>query len=246
MGVVMNSKSTQIWTTLRHLTLVCVVVVGVLSILATGGRSGGGGGGPSSVPTDTNLPFSIFSSGFFTSGHTETYQLSGSDTAGGTHIATVSRATQAQTTFNSQPAIPVLVLITITNTTTGAFISATGTDFYSTGSTSRMLLGFTSSTTTFLPVTINVIPQSATIGDFGVVGSYIGGGETHQITWQLTNANNGLANLVVNSTITIAGILDVSEEDTFVIDQQGNPSSLTVKIFLASIGVTITVSGNRQ
>ena len=33
----MNSKSTQIWTTLRHLTLVCVVVVGVLSILATGG-----------------------------------------------------------------------------------------------------------------------------------------------------------------------------------------------------------------
>ncbi len=244
MGVDMNSKSTQFWTTLRHLTLVCVVAVGVLSILASGG--GGGGSGPSSVPTDTNLPFSIFPSGFFTSGYTETYQLSGSDTAGGTHIATVSRATQAQTTFNSQLAIPVLVLITITNTTTGAFISGTKTDFYSTGSTSRMLLGFTSSTTTFLPVTINVIPQSATIGDFGVVGSYIGGGETHQITWQLTNANNGLANLVVNSTITIAGILDFSEEDTFVIDQQGNPSFLTIKVFLASIGVTITVSGNRQ
>ncbi len=41
----MTSKSTQIWTTLRHLALVCVVVVGVLSILATGG-----GGGSSSAP----------------------------------------------------------------------------------------------------------------------------------------------------------------------------------------------------
>ncbi len=29
----MNSKSTQIWAMLRHLALVCVIVVGVLSIL---------------------------------------------------------------------------------------------------------------------------------------------------------------------------------------------------------------------
>ncbi len=51
----MNSKSTQNWTTLRHLALVCVVIVGVLSILATGGSSGGGGGGGGVSPAVANL-----------------------------------------------------------------------------------------------------------------------------------------------------------------------------------------------
>ncbi len=72
------------------------------------------------------------------------------------------------------------------------------------------------------------------------------GGETDQITWQLTNANNGLANLVANSTTTISGNLQWSEEHTYVIDQQGNRKSLTVKIYYASNGLTITLSGNKQ
>ncbi len=72
------------------------------------------------------------------------------------------------------------------------------------------------------------------------------GGETDQITWQLTNANNGLANLVANNTTTISGNLQWSEEHTYVIDQQGNRKSLTVKIYYASNGLTITLSGNKQ
>lgn len=232
----------------RYKLVIASIVVLLLSACGSGGGGGGGSSSsPASVPTDTNLAFQSFPAGYFSSGYTETYQVTGSDTAGGMYTATLSSTTLAPTTFNGQPAIPVQKLVKITNTQTGAFVSGTGTDYFSTDSGSRMLLGYTDSAgVTKIGVTMNIIPQSATIDDVGVIGSYAGGGETDQITWQMTNANNGLANLVVNETTTISGSLDSSEEDSYVIDQQGNRKSLTVKIYYASNGVTITLSGNKQ
>src|SRR3989344_963773 len=230
-----------------------IVFIGLVLLGACG--SGGGGGGDSSststpapTPTDTNLAFQLFPAGFFSSGYTETYQLSGSDTVGGTYTATLSATTQSQTTFNGQPAIPVQSLVKITNTQTGAFVTGTSIGYHSTDSGSRMYLGFTDNTTntTYTAVSLNVIPQSAKIGDSGVVGTYSGGGETDQISWQLTNANSGLANLVTNNTTTISGNLQWSEEHSYVIDQSGNRKSLTVKIYYADSGITITLSGNKQ
>ncbi len=227
-----------------------IAAIGVVLLSACG--SGGGGGDASSTPaptpTDTNLAFQSFPAGYFSSGYTETYQLNGSDTSGGTYTATLSATTQAQTTFNGQPAIPVQSLAKITNTQTGAFVTGTSTEYFSTDSGSRMYLGYRDDTTntTYTAVTLNVIPQSAKIGDFGIVGTYSGGSETDQITWQLTNANSGLANLVVNNTTTISGNLDSSEEHSYVIDQSGNRKSLTVKIYYADSGITITLSGNKQ
>jgi len=231
-----------------------LVIASIMVVLLSACGSGGGGGGgsststPAPTPTDTNLAFQSFPAGYFSSGYTETYQVTGSDTAGGTYTATLSSTTLAPTTFNGQPAIPVQKLVKITNTQTGAFVSGTGTDYFSTDSGSRMLLGYTddSAEVTKIGLTMNIIPQSATIDDVGVIGSYTGGGETDQITWQLTNANNGLANLVVNETTTISGSLDSSEEDSYVIDQSGNRKSLTVKIYYADTGIIITLSGNKQ
>jgi len=138
-------------------------------------------------------------------------------------------------------------LVKITNQD-GVVVTGTSIGYHSTDSGSRMYLGFTDNTTstTYTAVSLNIIPQSAKIGDIGVVGTYSGGGETDQISWQLTNANNGLANLVTNNTTTISGNLQWSEEHIFVIDQQGNRKSLTIKIYYASNGVTITLSGNKQ
>jgi len=231
-----------------------LVIASIMVVLLSACGSGGGGGGgsststPAPTPTDTNLAFQSFPAGYFSSGYTETYQVTGSDTAGGTYTATLSSTTLAPTTFNGQPSIPVQKLVKITNTQTGAFVSGTGTDYFSTDSGSRMLLGYTddSAEVTKIGLTMNIIPQSATIDDVGVIGSYTGGGETDQITWQLTNANNGLANLVVNETTTISGSLDSSEEDSYVIDQSGNRKSLTVKIYYADTGIIITLSGNKQ
>src|SRR3989344_8763935 len=89
-----------------------IVFIGLV-LLGACGPSGGGGGDSSSTstpaptPTDTNLAFQSFPAGYFSSGYTETYQVTGSDTVGGTYTATLSSTTLAPTTFNGQPAIPV-------------------------------------------------------------------------------------------------------------------------------------------
>jgi hypothetical protein len=234
----------------RYKLVIASIVVVLLSACGSGGGGGAGSStsAPASTPTDANLAFQIFPAGAFSSGYTETYQLSGSDTVGGTYTATLSATTQPQTTFNGQPAIPVQSLVKITNNQTGAFVTGTSIGYYSTDSGSRMYLGFTDNTTntTYTAVSLNVIPQSAKIGDSGVVGTYSGGGETDQISWQLTNANNGLANLVTNNTTTISGNLQWSGEHSYVIDQSGNRKSLTIKIFYADSGITVTLSGNKQ
>ncbi len=161
-----------------------IALIGIVLLSACGSGGGGGGGSSSSTSTpaptstDTNLAFQLFPAGFFSNGYTETYQLSGSDTAGGTYTATLSATTQAQTTFNSQPAIPVQSVVKITNTQTGAFVTGTSIGYHSTDSGSWMYLGFTDNTTstTYTAVSLNVVPQSAKIGDIGVVGTYSGGG----------------------------------------------------------------------
>lgn len=229
-----------------------IASIGVVLLSACGGGGGGGSGtsSPASVPTDPNLVFQLIPPGAFSSGYAATYQLSGSDTSGGTYTATLSNATQSQTTFNSQPAIPISQQIQITNTQTKAFVSATAIDYYSTDIGSLMLFGYVDVTygQTKIGTTINIIPQSGKIGDFGTVGTYAGGtdGVVETITWKLTNADNGLAYLVIDTTSVKYGVLDSSEEDTYLIDQSGDRKSLTAKIYLASSGVTITLSGNKQ
>jgi hypothetical protein len=226
-----------------------IISLGIALLSACG--SGGGGGDASStpapVPTDTNIAFQSFPPSHFSAGYKETYQLTGNDTAGGTYTATISVTTLAQSTFNSQPAIPVQSLVNITNTSTGAFVTGTGTSYFSVDSASRMYLGFTDSDgITHTAVSLNVIPQSAKIGDFGTVGTYTGASESTQIIWQLTNANNGLANQVLSETTMISGNLEFSEETSYVIDQSGNRKSVTAKIYYADSGITITLSGNKQ
>jgi len=48
MGVIVNSKRFQVSTTLSYLAVIPLIILGILSILATGG---GGGGGSTPVPT---------------------------------------------------------------------------------------------------------------------------------------------------------------------------------------------------
>lgn len=226
----------------------------VVAFLLSGCGGGGGGSGssaaptPAPTPTPTNIPFKLFPAGYFTNGYTKTYQLSGSDTAGDTYTATLSETTQAQTTFNSQPAIPVQSVFNFTNTKTNAFVTATGKEYFSTDINNLMDLGSTDSIGDIYTATsLNVIPQTAMIGASGAVGTYSGSGaaagETDTTTWQLTNANNGLANLIVTTSTFIGATFDSSEKHTTVIDQQGNPQSTTIEIYYASSGVTITLSG---
>jgi hypothetical protein len=202
---------------------------------------------PSTVTVTAAVPtFQLFPSGHFSNGYTETYQLSGSDTAGGTYTATLSQTTQAQATFNGQPAIPVQLKIEVKDGKTGTLIaSRTSTGYFSTDNESRMYLGYIDSTgATFAGAPISVIPQSATIGFSGALGSYTSSSTGVTIIWQLAEANNGLANLDVGWTTT----KQWSGECIYTIDQSGNRKALTmiVIIHFTDSDLSITLSGNKQ
>jgi len=220
--------------------------------LLTACGSGGGGGSstPAPTPTATNIPFQLFPTSYFSNGYTETYQLTGSDNVGDTFTATWTQTTQAQTTYNGQSAIPVQHVLALTNTQTHATITVTGTDYYSTDPASLMYYGWTDTLNdAFTPISLNIIPQSATIGTSAInlVGTYAGSGaaagETETDTWQLTNANNGLANFIMVSSTYSGSTFEETDTTTYVIDQQGNRQSVTVNI-LDNTGLNITLSGN--
>jgi hypothetical protein len=225
----------------------CVLVVS----LAACGNGGGGGSSaaPAPTPTSTTIPFNLFPAGYFTNGYTKTFHLTGSDTQGGTYTGTITETTQAQSVYNAQPVIPVQTLLNLTNTKTNAFVTATGYEYFSTDINNLMSLGSTDSIgDIYTAISLNVVPKTAMIGASGAVGTYSGSGtaagETVTLTWQLTNANNGLANLIVTNSTYIGATLDSSEKHTTVIDQQGNSQTTTIEIYYASSGVTITLYGS--
>jgi hypothetical protein len=215
----------------------------LLSILVTGCSSSGG---DSPAPTDPNTVFQLFPSGFFTAGYSETYNLTGTDTLGGTHKAVFSLQTQAPTTFLGQPAIPVFVQVQITNTSTGAVVSNSGNGYYSTSPTDRRYLGYSDSTTTTVSAVTSTIPQTAKIGDIGVVGTYTDNtGNVDTQSWRLDDGFNGNAKLVeLSNEVDQFGTLDTSSTTTHLINTSGNRLSITLVLFFNSLNATLTLTGS--
>ena len=226
---------------MKHLALAIVVFT-----LAACGGGGGGGGGDDFVPTDPNTVFQTFPPGYFTTGYSDTVNYTGTDSRGDVYTFTGSVQTQAQTTFLGEPAIPLLAQVQITNTSTGGFASNTGTTYYSTSASDRRHLGYSDSSETTVSATTFAIPQTATIGDFGVVGTYTNNaGEVDDQSVRLDDGGNGRAKLVILSTKRDQfGALLISSTSTTLIDTSGNPISGKIEIFYADIGVTLTLTGS--
>jgi len=230
--------------------------IGVACLFALLAGCGGGGGGgsssstsnPTATPTPPDTIFHLLPPGALTQGWTQTYHLTGSDTAGGQFTGTISETTQAQTTFNGQPAIPLQAAFTLTNTVTNAFVTVTALGYYATDPANMMYFGDTNSTgDIFTAISLNVVPETAKIGDTGVIGTYAGSGsalgETETMTWELKDAGNGNAYLIINDSDFSGANLLYSEKDTYLIDPQGNRKSITAVIYYAGSGITITLSG---
>ena len=130
------------------------------------------GGGDSTTPTDPTTVFQLFESGLFTTGHTSTTNYTGTDTAGGVYTATISSQTLAQSTFLGVPAIPILQQLQLTNTANGGFVSVVGTSYFSPLASDRHYLGYSDNTTSTVSSTTTAIPETAKIGNFGVIGTY--------------------------------------------------------------------------
>lgn len=220
-----------------------LIVFAIITLLA---GCSGGGGDEGTTPTDPNTVFELFPSTFFTAGTTDTLNFTGTDTAGGVYTATISQQTQAQSTFLDQPAIPILLQLQLTNTANGGFVSNVGTGYYSVSAADRHYLGYSDASSTTVSAITTAIPQTAKIGDFGVIGTYTdNAGEVDIESWRLDDGGNGRAKLVNLSTSKDqSDNLILSSTTTSLIDTNGNVISITLVLFFANEGVTITLNGS--
>jgi hypothetical protein len=224
-----------------------LAVVASLTLIGCGG--GGGGGGDSSTPTDTTLPFQLFPDNYFTEGYTESYQLTGSDTGGGKYTGSLLLQTQVEDTFDGAPAIPMQFLLEFTETQTNAFLSTSGFSYYSTDPSDRRLIGESFDDGTIsMPTSTSAFPATATIGDFGTIGSYSSSdGTTSSAAWRLENANNGQAYLVIAwNYYDEFSNLDSTEEQQYLIQPDGTRLSIKLSLFIVSDTITVTFTGQRD
>lgn len=221
----------------KYLILLALIVI-------QGCSSSGGDSAP--PPTSSDTVFQLFAPGSFAAGFTETVNLTGTDSSGGVWSGVVSTQTQSQSTFLGQPVIPILAQVQLTNSSNGAFVSNIGTSYYSTSASDRHYLGYSDSFSTTVSATTSAIPETAKIGDFGVIGTYTdNAGSVDVKSWRLDDGGNGLAKIVQLSTEKDQyGNLELSTTTTNLIDTSGNTISQILVIFFADTGETLTLNGS--
>jgi hypothetical protein len=232
-----------------NVTFVILLFSMVFSFAGCGG-GGGGGGDNGGISPNSPTTYKLFSDGYFTAGTQESYNLTGSSTSGASYTGTLLIDPQSATTFNGAAAIPVEDQLSLTNTDSHTSITLTGVEYFSTDASNLELLGYNSNNegTTTSGASLSVIPQSASIGDSGNAGTYtFSNGDILTITWELTQASGSFANLVMSSTVTTStGSMLLTEENAFVIDQDGNRQSVTIVLDAESYGISVTLSGNKS
>jgi len=226
--------------------IISVAILGFVITIA--GCGGGGGGGSSATPEDK--VFQLFPNGFFNAGYKETYSsLVGSDNVGGRLRGNWSIQTQNTVIIESEPVVPVSLLLEVTDTTTNEFFTSVQSDYYVYDDNNVYYLGIEDKTLgiSYIASSIEAIPRTAKIGDFGTIGTYENNYDREIVaaSWRLTSANNGLANLVLSITYRDQyGNISCSEEQSFVIDEYGDRKSLSVRLYYAD-GYTMTLSGKK-
>lgn len=237
------------------------LIIMTFSALSLFGCGGGGTTTPSSAtsvgtpdtPTDTSLVFSIFAPEYLGGSYLVAFPLTGSDTNGDTYTATqsVKSGTPADA-FIGAGFVPVKVIdvdTIITNTNTNAVIEIADNKYYTHEAfTDIRYFGYTNSlgflATPTSELSINIIPLTATIGNFGTVGHYTrtdGSGFTQ--SWELTDGFNGKAILIVTTLpddITTDTYPTTVEK--FLISQDGAVSGYEVIITYHASNNTITLT----
>lgn len=200
-------------------------------------------------PTDPDTVFTLFPSDYFTIGYRETYDLSGFDNNAITQLGVFSVEPRPQLIFNGELSIPVLITFQVTDTLSGSFSITTNTEYFSTDPNDRRNLGFTNTLTGIPPLSAPpaAIPAAAKIGDSGAIGTYIDvlGNETIK-SWQLADGGDGRARLVFFSTERDSfGFRLSSIEERYLIEQNGERISVSLRFFNANSILTLSLSGDK-
>lgn len=205
--------------------------------------SGCGGGGGDFVATDPNTVFEIEKPGGQAIGSSSSYTLSGTDSDGDDWILSVSSQVQADTTFLGEPVRPVFSIAQLTYLPTGGIANTSVTGYYKYEANGFRFIGDSGDTTTIANTT-NLVPYVGKIGDLGEIGTYTNNvGDVTTMTWEISDGGNGLANVIVRSTILDQfGNIIVGTEETALINPDGTVISRKATLSYYDFGYTIEFS----
>lgn len=206
------------------------------------------------VPTDATLSFQLFPITYFLNIYDEIYTLHGSDNLGNSLSASNHFQTGPQITFNGEPAISVSHMQLINDYTGTSDVGVRGEFFghinYSINKQDLRVLGFNNTVTgtTTVSATTTAIPVAALIGESGDIGTYIDdAGETITCDWRLIDGGNGRAKLIFTYiTNNQNGDLLFTREESYLINQIGERTSLELVLHATSSGSTLNFSGTRN
>lgn len=220
--------------------LPCVYVL--IPALLTG--CGGGGGGT----TTPVAPAAVFDLAAAQDNiyNDSTFNLTGSDNQGGNYTSSMIFTNQGVQPVNGVNATHIRLDLTLTETTTNAFVAGTQ-DLYFTTGYATVLQVSNPGNIQYIPTSVTALPASGSIGDSGPMGAFSkSNGETEVDTWSLDPAANGRAILTFHATVRDATNTIVEQEShAFTIDAAGRVFSLTSQINYPS-GFALTLSGNKQ
>ncbi len=236
---------------MNRIKLYILLCVSSLALSACGG--GGSGGSPVAAnqpPADPNA-FSLISLKSLAAG-TTTYNLAGSDDTGIQYTASLTITNTPNVgSVNGKALTRVLSSVTLVNTTADPDVTTTsnGSSYY----TSDYALSFIvddDKNITCTPTSYQAPPDSAKVNDHQSLAVLtcadkykVPTNTSINITWRLDAGDtNDVAKFVVTQKSYVAGNLDSTEIDSYIIDHAGNIKNVASE-FTNKSGVIRTLKG---
>lgn len=234
----------------RALANIAIIVLLSITLVACD-KGDNGSSSQANIPTDRTLEFSLFPATYFGGSYSAYYSLVGAMSNGDGVRATFSTQSGSTATFNTQSVTTIEELTAITNATTGAVTTSLREIYYSTDMNNLTILGEyrTIDGVTIIATSPSVLPVTAKIGDFGMVGTYtLSDGTSSSVTWSLEDGYNGKAKLIITTTVQNASnTLYSTTVNSWTISQDGTRGALRITVtYHQQNNLTLTMSGNKQ
>lgn len=216
-----------------------VALIGLVMFGLAGCGGGGGGTTPTPEQNTTVYPASKYTS--LVTGTTLGFNLTGTDSAGGAYTGTIQTNVVGPTTINSVNVTERDSIITLTKTGVGVVLSTTEKAYYKSDRTLDEVV-FTNGVTA-TPTSTFSLPTTLSVGNFAGQSLSYSNGNSLTSTWQVVDAGNGNASVVVSSMANSA----LSEVDTLTITASGDTPTITEVIYnFPTSGVTTTLHGTEM
>lgn len=215
----------------------------IILLITFCGCNGGGGGGDNDTPDE--LLFTLRPANYYQPGHKSSYKIKGSSTAGAKLEGDYITNTKNKISVNNNLLTPIDESVDLTNTINGAIVRVFTTTFYD--SNKNPVVTTNSEGISAAPISIAVIPETATIGTIGPLTSWVyEDGNTATGNWSLESHSGSLADLVSMQTIKNSfGNIIAYQELISTINTSGEVQSIEIKWYYPETEITINLQGTK-